>query len=189
MRQSGEYRVGATREAVWRALNDPDILAQCIEGCESFVRSGDNAFQATVRAKIGPLSAVFAGEVELADLDPPNSYTLKGSVKGGAAGFGKGQAKVALTDDGGVTLLHYEVDGSVGGKLAQVGQRLIDGAARKMADGFFTRFAELVDPTAAETPAASDVADKAPMNIGIIAAIVAVVGVAGVALAALLFRG
>lgn len=185
MQQSGEYRVAATRDAVWRALNDPEILAQCIDGCESFARSGDNAFLATVRARIGPLSAVFTGEVELADLDPPNGYTLRGSVKGGAAGFGKGKAKVALADVAGATLLRYEVDGSVGGKLAQVGQRLIDGAARKMADDFFTRFAELVDPSQVVPPPEPAEAD-APSKRGLIITF-AVMVAAALALVALAF--
>ena len=154
MQQSGEYRIGAAREAVWRALNDPDVLAQCIDGCQSLTRDGDDAFQATVKARIGPLSAVFTGEVKLADIDPPNSYTLQVSAKGGAAGFGRGEAKVSLSDEAGGTLLRYEVEGNVGGKLAQVGQRLIDGAARKMADDFFAKFGELVAPGASEKLAA-----------------------------------
>jgi uncharacterized protein len=151
MQQSGEYRIGAPREAVWRALNDPDVLAACIEGCQSMEKVGDDAFTAAVKAKVGPVSALFNAEVKLADLDPPNGYTLVGAVKGGAAGFGKGTAKVSLSDaEGGATLLRYDVDGSVGGKLAQVGQRLIDGAARKMADDFFAKFGETVAPGAAE---------------------------------------
>jgi hypothetical protein len=150
MKQSGEYRIGAPREAVWRALNDPDVLARCIDGCEAMTKVGEDAFKATVRARIGPLSAPFEAEVKLADLDPPNAYSLNASVKGGAAGFGKGVAKVSLRDDGAATVLSYEVEGSVGGKLAQVGQRLIDGAARKMADDFFAKFGEIVAPGASE---------------------------------------
>ncbi len=146
MQQSGEYRIGAKAEAVWCALNDPEVLAQCIEGCESLTRVGDDAFAAVVKARIGPLSATFTGEVKLADLNPPTSYTLMVSAKGGAAGFGKGTARVSLSETGGETLLRYQVEGNVGGKLAQVGQRLIDGAARKMADDFFARFGEIVAP-------------------------------------------
>ena len=150
MQQSGEYRIGAPRAAVWAALNDPEILSRCIEGCESMTRVGDDAFNAVVRARIGPVSAAFNAEVKLADLDPPNAYTLQGSVKGGVAGFGRGTARVTLTDDGAGTILRYDVDGNVGGKLAQVGQRLIDGAARKMADDFFAAFSEIVAPTPAD---------------------------------------
>ena len=150
MRQSGEYRIDASADAVWRALNDVDVLSRCIDGCQSMTRTADDAFEATVRAKIGPVSALFTAEVALADLDPPKSYTLRASAKGGAAGFGKGAAKVTLIPDSGGTLLRYEIDGHVGGKLAQIGQRLIDGAARKMADDFFGRFSEIVAPPLAE---------------------------------------
>ena len=155
MQQTGEYRIAASAGAVWRALNDPDVLVRCIEGCQSMTRTADDAFAATIKAKIGPLSAMFVAEVKLADLDAPRSYTLEASVKGGAAGFGKGAAKVALSEEVGATLLRYEVVGNVGGKLAQVGQRLIDGAARKMTDDFFLKFSEIVAPpeAIAEAPA------------------------------------
>ena len=162
MQQSGEYRIAATAEAVWRALNDPAVLARCIDGCESLTAAGPDAFTAVVKARIGPLSATFSGEVKLADLNPPTSYTLMVSAKGGAAGFGKGTAKVSLTETGGETLLRYEVDGNVGGKLAQVGQRLIDGAARKMADDFFARFGDIVAPPAPEPAAAEASAVERP---------------------------
>jgi hypothetical protein len=158
MQQAGEYRIGAPRDEVWRALNDPAILARCIEGCQSMNRVSDSAFEATIRAKVGPVSATFKADVNLTDVDPPNSYALNASAKGGAAGFGKGVARVKLVDDGGATMLRYEVEGSVGGKLAQVGQRLIDGAARKMADDFFGTFGSLVAPgasTKVETPTAA----------------------------------
>lgn len=171
MKQSGEYRLAAPREAVWRALNDPEILARCIEGCEAMERTGDNAFQARVKAKVGPVSALFTADIALADLDPPKSYAITGSVKGGAAGFGRGTAKVALSDADGGTVLAYEVEGSVGGKLAQVGQRLIDAASRKMADDFFARFAQIVAPEASEkTPApAAPKAGRAGLALIIIA--------------------
>src|SRR4051812_38475918 len=124
MQQSGEYRIGAPVSAVWQALNDPEVLARCIYGCQSMERVGDNAFRAVVRAKVGPVSAPFTADVTLADVAPPRSYTLQANLKGGAAGFGKGVAKVALSEaDAGATLLRYDVEGSVGGKLAQVGQR------------------------------------------------------------------
>ena len=154
MRQSGEHRIEAQRGAVWAALNDPDVLARCIDGCEEMRQVGDDAFVAKVRAMVGPVSALFEGEVKLADLDPPKSYRLLVSAKGGAAGFGKGEASVSLEEDGGATVLRYEVEGSVGGKLAQVGQRLVDAVARKTADDFFERFAEIVAPAhpGASTP-------------------------------------
>ena len=177
MRQSGEYRIGATVDAVWRALNDPGVLSQCIDGCQSMTRTADGAFAATVKAKIGPLSAVFTAEVTLGDLDPPTGYTLRVAVKGGAAGFANGAAKVSLTPEDDATLLRYEVDGHVGGKLAQVGQRLIDAGARKMADDFFAKFGEIVAPVAGEATAARRAAWLWPviaMLAGTIAALFAV---------------
>jgi carbon monoxide dehydrogenase subunit G len=147
--QTGEYRIAADLETVWRGLNDPEILARCIDGCQSMERRGDEQFVASVKAKIGPVSATFQAELNLEDLNPPTSYTLQANVKGGAAGFGKGTASVALREEGSATLLSYQVKANVGGKLAQVGSRLIDGAARKMADDFFAAFGEEVS---GETP-------------------------------------
>lgn len=144
MKQSGEHRIAAPADAVWLALNDPDLLSQCIEGCQSMTRTADNAFAAVVRAKIGALSGVFAADLRLVDLDPPDAYTLEASVKGGAAGFAKGTARVSLTQEGRETLLRYEAEGNVGGKLAEVGQRLIDAHAHRMAEDFFARFGEAV---------------------------------------------
>jgi carbon monoxide dehydrogenase subunit G len=149
VQQSGEYRIGAPRGEVWRALNDPDVLARCIDGCLAMNRVADDAFEATVKARIGPVSATFKADLKLTDLDPPQAYTLNAHVKGGAAGFGKGLARVELVEEEASTLLRYTVEGSVGGKLAQVGQRLIDAAARKMADDFFGAFGEAVAPGAA----------------------------------------
>lgn len=143
MDMSGEYRIAAPRERVWAALNDPAILKQAIPGCEELNKVSETELEATARAKIGPVSARFKGKVVLSDLNPPQSYTLTGEGSGGAAGFAKGQAQVVLTADGGQTLLQYTVKASIGGKLAQIGQRLVDGAARKMADEFFDKFAEL----------------------------------------------
>ncbi|MEM7079240.1 MAG: carbon monoxide dehydrogenase subunit G [Pseudomonadota bacterium] len=142
MQQSGEYSIAAPRDAVWHALNDATILAACIPGCQDMQRVGDAHFKAKVKAKIGPVSAVFDADLELQDLQPPEAYTIQGDVKGGAAGFGKGKAQVMLEAvDEATTLLRYAVDANVGGKLAQVGSRLVDGAARKMADDFFAAFA------------------------------------------------
>ena len=158
MQQSGEYRIGAPREVVWRALNDPDVLAKCIDGCLAMTKTADDAFEATVKAKVGPVSATFKADLKLTDIDAPSAYTLNASVKGGAAGFGKGVARVRLAEDGAVTVLRYEVEGNVGGKLAQVGQRLIDGAARKMADDFFGSFGQAIAPGETQKVVAPQVA-------------------------------
>src|SRR5262249_42977436 len=130
MEQAGEHRIAASRDRVWAALNDPAVLQRCIEGCEALERTGPDTLTARVRARVGPVSAVFSGDIALKDIDPPNGYTLEVSAKGGAAGFAKGSARVTLADDEGLTLLRYAAEGSVGGKLAQVGQRLVDAAAR-----------------------------------------------------------
>ncbi|MDR6774406.1 carbon monoxide dehydrogenase subunit G [Azospirillum sp. BE72] len=150
MDMSGSHRIEANREAVWAALNDPDILRQCIPGCEEVVRQSDTEMTAKVVAKVGPVSAKFAGKVTLSDLDPPNGYTISGEGSGGAAGFGKGGATVTLSDDGGATLLTYTAKAQVGGKLAQIGSRLVDATARKMAEEFFARFTQIVGPAPAE---------------------------------------
>jgi carbon monoxide dehydrogenase subunit G len=144
MELTGEQRIEADRTKVWDALNDPDVLKQCIPGCEALEKVSDTEFNADVTAKVGPVKAKFKGHVTLSDLDPPNGYTLSGEGKGGAAGFGKGEAKVTLEDDGDATILRYEVEAKVGGKLAQIGSRLIDGTARKMANEFFSTFNDIV---------------------------------------------
>jgi len=166
MDMTGEYRIAAPRQKVWEALNDPDILKQCIPGCETITKLSDTEMTATVRAKVGPVSARFGGKVTLSDIDPPNGYRISGEGTGGPAGFAKGGATVKLVDDAGATKLSYVVDANVGGKLAQIGSRLIDATARQMAENFFTKFAEVVGagaapaaaapvaPTMAETPAA-----------------------------------
>lgn len=143
MKMSGDYVVNASRQEVWDALNDAEVLKACIPGCQELTKSSDTDMEAVVHAKVGPVKAKFKGKVTLSELDPPNGYTISGEGSGGAAGFAKGGAKVALTDaDGGGTTLTYEVDAQIGGKLAQIGQRLIDGTAKKMADEFFSNFAE-----------------------------------------------
>ena len=144
MEMTGERRIPASRQQVWDALNDPEILKQCIAGCESLDKTSDTEFSARVTSRVGPVTAKFTGKVELSDVDPPNGYTISGEGQGGVAGFAKGGAKVQLADDGGGTLLTYEANGTVGGKLAQIGSRLIDSTARKMADDFFDKFAEAV---------------------------------------------
>ena len=197
MEMSGQQRIAAARDKVWAALNDPDILKQCIPGCQELTKEGDNAFSAKVRAKIGPVSANFTGQVTLSDMVPPQSYTISGEGKGGAAGFAKGGAKVSLAEDGTGTLLSYDVEAKVGGKMAQLGARLIDGTARKMADDFFGRFSELVapapeealeaaEPVAAPAPAAEAVtataeASEPPRRAGVLPILV-VAGIVAVAL-------
>lgn len=149
MDMNGERRIPAPRQTVWEALNDPEILKQSIPGCQEIEKTSDTEFAAKVRAKVGPVSANFAGKVTLSDLDPPNGYTISGEGTGGVAGFAKGGAKVSLDEEGGETVLRYTVQAQVGGKLAQIGSRLIDGTARKMADQFFSKFVEVVSPKAA----------------------------------------
>lgn len=144
MDMTGEYRIPASRETVWQALNDPEVLKQCIPGCEEIDKKSDTEFSAKVVAKVGPVKAKFGGDVTLSDLDPPNGYTISGQGTGGAAGFAKGGAKVDLAENGGETVLSYTVNATVGGKLAQIGSRLIDSTAKKMANQFFSKFAEVV---------------------------------------------
>ncbi|MDZ4868474.1 MAG: carbon monoxide dehydrogenase subunit G [Alphaproteobacteria bacterium] len=143
MDMTGEYKIAAPRERVWAALNDPDILRQAIPGCEELNKLSDTELEGAARAKIGPVSARFKGKVTLSELNPPESYVLTGEGSGGAAGFAKGEAKVVLTPDGETTVLRYTVKATIGGKLAQLGQRLVDGAAKKMADEFFDKFSDL----------------------------------------------
>ncbi|WP_339833127.1 carbon monoxide dehydrogenase subunit G [uncultured Parvibaculum sp.] len=144
MEMSGEYKIPASREDVWAALNDAAVLQQSIPGAESVEKTADDEFEAVAKAKVGPVSARFKGKVKLTDIDPPNGYTISGEGNGGAAGFAKGSAKVTLTtaEDGG-TLLSYSVSAQVGGKLAQIGQRFIDSTAARMAEEFFDNFSTL----------------------------------------------
>ncbi len=151
MDMQGEIRIPAPRETVWDALNDPEVLKACIKGCQSLERDEDGGFEATVKAKVGPVSAVFKGAVKLENINAPESYTIVGEGKGGAAGFAKGGADVSLAEDGGETILTYKVDAQVGGKMAQIGARLIDSTAKKYANDFFEKFSEAV---AARAPAA-----------------------------------
>jgi carbon monoxide dehydrogenase subunit G len=134
---TGEERIAAPREAVWAALNDPETLKACIPGCQSLSQTSPTELEATVKIKIGPVSATFKGEVTLSNLNPPESYTIAGEGKGGIAGFAKGGADVMLTDEGTETLLSYTVHAEIGGKLAQLGSRLIDSTSKKLAAQFF----------------------------------------------------
>lgn len=166
MELSGDHRIAASRQAVWNALNDPQVLKACIPGCESLTRDGDNAFNAIVQAKIGPVRAKFSGRVELSNIRPPESYTITGEGKGGTAGMAKGGADVVLEEDGDGTMLRYSVNADVGGKLAQIGSRLVKSAANKQAREFFSRFGDIVTGAIplpqAVTPEAVSVAAEAP---------------------------
>jgi carbon monoxide dehydrogenase subunit G len=153
MDMTGQYRIPAPREQVWAALNDPAMLKASLPGCETLEKLSDREFAATVIAKVGPVKAKFNGNVTLSNLNPPESYTISGEGKGGAAGFAKGGADVRLTEDGDITVLTYTAKADVGGKLAQLGSRLIDGTAKKMADEFFDNFSQQVaGPLPAATP-------------------------------------
>lgn len=154
MKMQGEVELPASREVVWDKLNDPEVLKVCIPGCQSLEKTSDTSFQAVAKNKIGPVSATFKGRVELSDLDPPNGYRIAGEGDGGIAGFAKGGARVSLEPAGAGTKLLYDVEAQVGGKIAQLGARLIDGVAKKLADQFFTNFATAVAGPAPVEPAA-----------------------------------
>jgi uncharacterized protein len=160
MDMTGEYIIAAPRAKVWSALNDPAILKQCIPGCQELLKTSDTEMTAKVQARVGPVSANFSGKVTLSELDPPNGYRISGEGSGGAAGFAKGGATVHLADEGAGTKLTYKVEAQIGGKLAQIGSRLIDGTARKMAEDFFAKFAALVG--APPAPPAIQPDDRAP---------------------------
>ena len=146
MTMSGEVQLSAPREEEWAKLNDAEVLKACIPGCEELNKVSDTEFQAVATTKIGPVKAKFKGRVHLTDLDPPNGYKISGEGEGGVAGFAKGGATVVLTPKDGGTLLAYNVEAQIGGKLAQLGQRLVVGAAKKLADDFFQKFASAVGP-------------------------------------------
>jgi uncharacterized protein len=146
MTMNGEVQLAAPQQTVWEKLNDPTTLKACIPGCEELDKTSDTEFQAVATVKIGPVKARFKGSVTLSDIDPPNGYTISGQGDGGVAGFAKGGAVVKLTPKDGGTLLAYNVDAQIGGKLAQLGQRLVNGAAKKVADDFFENFAAAVNP-------------------------------------------
>ena len=163
MDMTGERRIPAPRQRVWSALNDPEILKASIPGCEALEKLSETEMRATAVVKVGPISGRFNGKVQLSDLDPPNGYSIGGEGQGGVLGFAKGGAKVHLTDDGAGTLLGYEVHAQVGGKLAQVGSRLVDATAKQMADAFFDRFsAQVAPPVAAPAAAVEWVATPPP---------------------------
>jgi carbon monoxide dehydrogenase subunit G len=148
MQMNDSQRIPAPKAKVWAALNDPDILRRCIPGCERLEMASPTEMSATVVLKVGPVKATFSGKVTLADIDAPNSYRIIGEGAGGVAGFAKGGAKVRLEEEtSDVTILHYETEAQIGGKLAQLGSRLIDSTSRKLAANFFENFAALLAPT------------------------------------------
>lgn len=147
MDMTGSQRVDASPETVWAALNDVDLVKACIPGCDSIIKNSDTEMDAKVTLKIGPVKASFTGKVTLSDLDPPHGYTITGEGSGGAAGHAKGGAKIRLEPlEDGATMLHYEVSAQIGGKIAQLGSRLIDATAKKIAGDFFQKFGQIVGP-------------------------------------------
>lgn len=167
MELTDSYSLPVDRQTVWNALNDPGILKSCIAGCETFERTGDNAFACAVTASIGPVKARFTSKVTLSEIDAPSGYTLNFDGQGGAAGFGKGTARVDLSDEADGTKLTYKANAQVGGKLAQVGSRLIDSAAKKMAGDFFAKFsAQLGGSKVAAVTIDSHAADGAHAVLG-----------------------
>jgi uncharacterized protein len=154
MELTGQQLIPAPQSVTWAALNDPQMLKECIAGCESIETTGENQFLAKMAVRIGPVNAKFTGKLQLTEIDEPNAYTLNFDGQGGIAGFGKGSARVQLTPQDGATLLDYTAKAQIGGKLAQIGSRLVDSAAKKMADDFFGEFNQKVGALhAADTPA------------------------------------
>ena len=165
MEMTGERRIPAPRQRVWEALNDPEVLQACVPGCESIERTENDQLHARVAIKIGSIAARLNGRVQLSDIEPAKSYKLSGEGQGGAVGFAKGSATVNLADDNGGTLLHYRVSSQVGGKLAQLGARLIDATAKQLSDQFFDRFTQrltLEVPSAPVAPLAGDAKPPPP---------------------------
>lgn len=162
MEMSGEYRIPAPRDKVWLALNDPEILKQAIPGCEELIKTSETELEAKVTAKVGPVKAKFGGNVRLENINAPESYSIVGEGKGGAAGFAKGGADVHLEEDGSDTILTYKAKAEVGGKLAQIGSRLVQGAAKKTADDFFGNFSRIVGEGHAATSAAAPAGEPTP---------------------------
>jgi hypothetical protein len=162
MKMSGTREIEAPQAEVWAKLNDIDVLKRCIPGCESLERKGENELKATVAVKIGPMSARFNGDVTLSELNPPHSYRISGKGQGGAAGFASGGANVKLAPNGAGTTLSYDVDATVGGKLAQLGARLIDATAAQLSKQFFDRFAAEFQPAEPAIAAAGGAARSAP---------------------------
>ena len=182
MKLSGSYKIPTDKQTVWEALNNPDILQKCIPGCEEFKKNSDTSFTATATNKIGPFNASFKGDIELQDLNPPNSYTLVGQGDS-LVGFAAGEAKVTLKEEGGQTVLTYNVEANVGGKIAQVGSRLIDMTAKKMADIFFGKFSDEVSPAGAVASSKSSTVPASRLSKKIIYAVAALVSLSLILLA------
>jgi carbon monoxide dehydrogenase subunit G len=161
MDMNGSQRIEAPRDKVYAALNDVDVLRQSIPGCDSIEKLSDTDLNAKVTVRIGPVKASFAGKMTLSDLDPPNGYTITGEGSGGMAGFAKARIKVTLEPDGEATVLNYTVNAEIGGKIAQLGGRLIDGTAKKFAADFFEKFSEIVGPAPAPSVQAAVIAAQA----------------------------
>jgi carbon monoxide dehydrogenase subunit G len=174
MEMTGEQLIALPQKRVWEALNDPEILKACIPGCETMEKVSDTEYRVVLSAAVGPVKAKFSGKLLLSDLDPPNAYSLAFEGSGGAAGFGRGSSKVALSPAEGGTRLAYTAQATVGGKLAQVGSRLIDGVARKMADDFFARFNQAVVPVPQTVEAAATRKARIPVWAWIVGIIVLV---------------
>ena len=160
MEMRGEYQISADRQTVWDALNEPEVLRDCLEGCESFDRVSDSDFKARITTKVGPIKTTFACSIQLTDIDPPNAYTISGQGNGGASGFARGSIKVSLSESEGATVLGYAVDASLRGKIGQMGSRVVNSVARSMADKFFGNFMAIVDK---RTSAASEI-ESAPIQ-------------------------
>lgn len=152
MDMNDSQRIEAPRDVVWAALNDPEVLKACIPGCDSIDKTAENELEAKVTLKIGPVKASFTGKVTLSNIDPPNGYTISGEGQGGVAGHARGGADIRLEADGDATILHYTVKAEVGGKIAQLGSRLIDSTAKKLAGEFFETFSEVVAPSPEAEP-------------------------------------
>ena len=165
MQMQGSRQLSTTAQQAWDALNDPEILKQCIPGCQKFELESENVYATGAAIKIGPVSAKFNGKVELSDIQPPKSYTLKFEAQGGVAGHGKGVSHVELVENPDGVELRYTVESQVGGKLAQLGQRLIDGAAKSMADDFFKRFEKALSEQATATEQADESQEQAAPTV------------------------
>jgi hypothetical protein len=172
MDMTGERYIPLPQQRVWEALNDPEVLKACIPGCDSIEKLSDTEYKVAMTAAVGPVKAKFSGKLQLSDLNPPNSYSLSFEGSGGAAGFGKGSAQVSLAPEAGGTKLSYTAKATVGGKLAQVGSRLIDAASRKMADDFFSRFNETIAPPPPGGVAAEVAKKPVPHWVWVVLAIV-----------------
>lgn len=189
MEMTGERHIPAPRQKVWEALNDPAVLKSSIPGCESLEKLSDQELRATAAVRIGPIATRFNGKVLLSDLDPPNGYTITGEGQGGVAGFAKGGARVRLADAADGTLLHYDVKAQVGGKLAQLGARLIDATAKQLADNFFDRFAASLGTAPAETvPAGATRKAVEPFEPLGVPVVVWVAGIVCIAILILVFQ-